>query len=61
MILAGFKSSFQPFHEKQAMLRRVAAELDRYDDHGNLRPSVAPGTTESVRPRASAALVAEAE
>jgi adenosine deaminase len=42
MILSGFKSSFQPFHEKQAMLRRVAAELDRYDDAGRLRPSGAP-------------------
>src|SRR3954469_16980067 len=34
MILAGFKSSFQPFHEKQAMIRRVIGELDRYDDDG---------------------------
>jgi len=37
MILAGFKSSFQPFHEKQAMIRRAIAELDRYDDNGVLR------------------------
>lgn len=36
MIVAGFKSSFLPFHEKQALLRGVAAELDRYDDHGQL-------------------------
>src|SRR5215207_3487471 len=37
MILAGVKSSFQPFHEKQASVRRVAAELERYDDEdGNL-------------------------
>ncbi len=36
MILAGFKSSFQPFHEKQAALRRVGAELDKYDDNGVL-------------------------
>lgn len=34
MILAGFKSSFLPFHEKQLELRRVAAELARYDDRG---------------------------
>ena len=39
MILAGFKSSFLPFHEKQASLRRVGAELDKYDDHGVLRGS----------------------
>lgn len=34
MIVSGFKSSFQPFHEKQAALRRVTAELDRYADDG---------------------------
>jgi adenosine deaminase len=34
MVLAGFKSSFLPFHEKQALLRQVAAELEQYDDHG---------------------------
>lgn len=34
MVVAGFKSSFQPFHEKQAMLRRVSAELKRYDAQG---------------------------
>ena len=37
MILAGFKSSFQPFHERQAALRRVAAELKRYGDDGTLK------------------------
>jgi adenosine deaminase len=61
MIVAGFKSSFRPFHEKQAALRRVVAELDRYDDQGNLlpetaRPSSPPPGTESRRPRASAEL-----
>ena len=34
MIVGGFKSSFRPFHEKQAALRRVTAELARYDDEG---------------------------
>lgn len=53
IILAGFKSSFQPFHEKQAALRRVVAELDRYDDGGNLRPAAGPPPLGS-RPRASA-------
>jgi len=43
LIVSGFKSSFRPFHEKQAALRRVTAELERYDDAGNLRP-------ESARP-----------
>lgn len=37
MIVAGFKSSFRPFHEKQAALRRISSELARYDDQGNLR------------------------
>ena len=64
MILAGFKSSFQPFHEKQAMLRRVAAELDRYDDAGATRPSLPPTAMASDTPpraRASASLRADAE
>jgi adenosine deaminase len=60
MIVAGFKSSFQPFHEKQAMLRRVAAELERYDDAGRLRPSASPLTT-SDRPRAEGSQRAPAE
>lgn len=38
IIVAGFKSSFQPFHERQSMLRRIVAELDRYDDDGKLLP-----------------------
>ncbi|HEX7669269.1 MAG TPA: adenosine deaminase [Polyangiaceae bacterium] len=42
MILAGFKSSFLPFHEKQVYLRHVGAELARYDDAGNRRVDVAP-------------------
>jgi adenosine deaminase len=38
MVLSGFKSSFLPFHEKQALMRRVAQELARYDDiTGELR------------------------
>ena len=35
MIMAGFKSAFLPFHERQAYLRRVGQELARYDDDGN--------------------------
>ncbi|HEY1536754.1 MAG TPA: adenosine deaminase [Polyangiaceae bacterium] len=62
MILAGFKSSFQPFHEKQAALRRVGVELDRYDDNGVLRAaSNGSGERASRRPRASADLAADAE
>ncbi len=66
MIVAGFKSSFQPFHEKQAMLRRVTAELDRYDDAGRLKSASPEGERErlsSERPsrQRGSALVADAE
>ncbi|HET9954435.1 MAG TPA: adenosine deaminase [Polyangiaceae bacterium] len=37
MIVAGFKSSFLPFHERNSLVRKVVAELSRYDDHGALR------------------------
>jgi adenosine deaminase len=46
MVLAGFKSSFLPFHEKQALMRQVSAELDQYDDHGH---RVAPEGEERLR------------
>jgi adenosine deaminase len=37
MIMAGFKSSFLPFHERHGHLRRVGQELARFDDDGNVR------------------------
>lgn len=40
IILAGFKSSFRPFHERQANVRKVLSELERYDDDGQLRSVV---------------------
>lgn len=40
MILAGFKSSFLPFHEKEAMMREVAERLLDYDDLGRRRSLV---------------------
>jgi adenosine deaminase len=43
LVLAGFKSSFQPFHERQAQLRRVSRELARYDSEGRR-------VTESISP-----------
>jgi adenosine deaminase len=65
MIVAGFKSSFQPFHEKQAMLRRVTAELDRYDDYGRLREpregEREPRSTDRPSRQRGSALVADAE
>lgn len=60
MIVAGFKSSFQPFHEKQALLRKVVAELLRYDDAGVLRdPSQV--SDRPLRLRGSAEVPASAE
>jgi adenosine deaminase len=37
IILAGFKASFRPFHERQATIRKILPELDRYDDNGQPR------------------------
>lgn len=50
LVVSGFKSSFQPFHEKQAMLRRVTQELRSFDDQTGerLQPS-----TENVAARKS--------
>ena len=60
MIIAGFKSAFRPFHEKQAAMRRVTAEIERYDDQGNLLPEPSktspPPPLESRRTRTSAEL-----
>ena len=47
IVMAGFKSSFLPFHERQAYLRRVGQELARFDDDGNLRNSL-PGIPASA-------------
>jgi adenosine deaminase len=60
MIVAGFKSSFQPFHEKQALLRKVVAELMRYDDAGVLRDA-GNLSDRPLRLRGSAEVPASAE
>ncbi len=52
MIVGGFKSSFRPFHEKQAALRRVTVEIERFDDEGRLRPD-APPSGSDLRSRPS--------
>ncbi|MFZ5895894.1 MAG: adenosine deaminase [Myxococcota bacterium] len=57
MIVAGFKSSFQPFHEKQALLRKVTQELSRYDELGQIREAGSSAERPS-RARGSAELVA---
>jgi adenosine deaminase len=62
IILAGFKSSFQPFHERQAQLRRVAHELSRYDDSGALRDAEQAAPADRIeRLRGNVELVASAE
>lgn len=55
LILAGFKSSFRPFHEKQAALRRVVAELDRFDDDGHPRAPVSSAAEPTRRSSPTAA------
>jgi adenosine deaminase len=54
MLISGFKSAFNPFHEKQAMLRRVVAELAKYDENGRLTdapvtPSRARASSDNLR------------
>jgi adenosine deaminase len=56
MIVAGFKSSFRPFHEKQAILRRVVTELERYDDDGKPRANLTSQVDVASRARASSEL-----
>ena len=56
IILGGFKSSFRPFHERQAAVRKVIVEMDRYDDDGVLKPSEADGESTPPRARSSAML-----
>lgn len=52
LIVAGFKSSFQPFHEKQAMLRRVTNELKCFNERGERieAPPEASQPVASVQP-----------
>lgn len=46
IILAGFKSSFLPFHIKQSYLRQVSKELKRFGEDGTV---AAPVSTPSTR------------
>jgi len=52
LVVAGFKSSFQPFHEKQAMLRRVTNELKSFNERGERieAPPEASQPVASVQP-----------
>ena len=58
MIMAGFKSSFLPFHERQAYLRHVGEELERFDDDGRSRPAESlPPARLSDRPARTSAIL----
>jgi len=56
IILGGFKSSFRPFHERQAAVRKVIVEMDRYDDEGKLKPETRNSDSAPSRARSSAKL-----
>jgi adenosine deaminase len=56
VIMAGFKSSFLPFHERHGYLRRVGQELARFDDDGNVRTPTSVGSiATAVQPAERAA------
>lgn len=59
MIMAGFKSAFLPFHERQIFLRKVGEELARYDDMGKAREEGAPSPFTEIRYRSSAVVGAK--
>ncbi|MEZ4300312.1 MAG: adenosine deaminase [Polyangiaceae bacterium] len=52
MIVAGFKSSFLPFHIKQRYLRRITEDLTRFSEDGQIKPPAAPtsGRARDFRP-----------
>jgi len=65
IVMAGFKSTFLPFHVKQAMLREVNADLARFRANGTIDPgqlasqtpkavSSARGSAVSAKPHAEA-------
>jgi adenosine deaminase len=53
IIIAGFKSSFRPFHDRHAVIRKILAELERYDDFGQLRAADCPSEPPSHRAASS--------
>ncbi len=44
MIVAGFKSSFLPFHIKQSYLRQLSQELPRFHEDGSVAPPAPPSS-----------------
>jgi adenosine deaminase len=51
MVVAGFKSSFLPFHIKQSYLRQVSQELARFADDGTIAPPAPPSSGRQDRGR----------
>jgi adenosine deaminase len=52
LIVAGFKSSFLPFHIKQAYLRQLSQDLARFQEDGHIvPPSPQSGRAETPRAR----------
>ncbi|MBI2389019.1 MAG: adenosine deaminase [Deltaproteobacteria bacterium] len=49
VIIAGFKSSFMPFHVKQEYLRRVSLELQRFHDDGSVDETITPYSRRDLR------------
>jgi adenosine deaminase len=50
VIVASFKSAFLPFHVKQALLRQVSEELQRFHDDGTVDPSQAKSKSAITSP-----------
>jgi adenosine deaminase len=44
IVVAGFKSSFLPFHIKQGYLRQASQELERFHDDGSIAPTQPPAS-----------------
>ncbi|GAC1351951.1 MAG: adenosine deaminase [Polyangiales bacterium] len=55
IVLAGFKSSFLPFHVKQEYLRRASQELARFHDDGTIAEEIPSVSHSSRRERDEAA------
>jgi adenosine deaminase len=54
VVLNGFKSAFLPFHERRAMLRAIAGELNEFDSRASTIPNEPPGASDSPASLASA-------
>lgn len=55
MIVAGFKSSFLPFHVKQSYLRRVSEELRAFNEDGTIKPVLPSRASTAVPPEVTSA------